>query len=263
MSSRPTSRVVGRSGALEYLTLGEGPPSSIFAHGLAGSIATTRPFATGVPGRRSFLHFRGHGASDAPEDPWTYGALASELRTVADRVEATQGLGVSMGAGAMCAVLEESPDRFERLVFVLPAVLDRPRTDAALSRLMDLADLVDERDVPAIEEHVVREQPEQVRGRAGVRTWARDQARLLSGTPVARALRSLPHEVPLTDRSVLTAVTAPVLVIGQEGDDAHPAHVARELAEVLPNARLEILPPGGVMWSHRARVRELIAGFLG
>lgn len=261
--SRATSRVDGPFGALEYLSLGSGTPSSIFAHGLAGSIATTRPFATGVPGRRSFLHFRGHGASDAPENAWTYPALGAELRAVADRVEATRALGVSMGAGAMCALLEQSPDRFERLVFVLPAVLDQPRTDAALSRLVALADLVDERDIEGITDHLVREQPREQRDSPAVRTWAAEQARLLSGTPVSRALRALPREVPLTDRAVLARVGAPTLVIGQADDDAHPEHVARELAEVLPEARLEILPPGGVLWGHRSRVRELVSTFLG
>jgi len=62
----------------------------------------------------------------------TYAALAGELRAVADHVRATQALGVSMGAGALCALLADTPLRFRRLVFVLPAVLDRPRTDYAL-----------------------------------------------------------------------------------------------------------------------------------
>ena len=35
------------------------------------------------------------------------------------------------------------------------------------------------------------------------------------------------------------------------------------LAEVLPEARLEILPPGGVLWGHRSWVRELVSTFLG
>ena len=254
--------LAGPTGALEYLSIGEGTPSTVFAHGLGGSISTTRPFASGVPGRRTFLHFRGHGASEAPETAWTYPALAGELRAVADHVDATRCLGVSMGAGAMCALLEETPDRFDRIVLVIPALIDRQRTDAALQRLVDLADLVDDRDVEGIAAHFVDEQPPDVRERPVVRAWAQEQARLLSGTPVATALRALPHAVPLTDRASLARVTAPALVIGQEGDDAHPEAIARELAEALPHAELEILPPGGVLWSHRSRVRELVSSFL-
>ena len=252
----------GPTGAIEYLSLGEGEPSTVFAHGLAGSITTTRPFATGVGGRRTFLHFRGHGASEAPETAWSYPALAAELRAVADHVGATRCLGVSMGAGAMCALLEQTPDRFERLVFVIPALLDTPRTDAALRRLVALGDLVADADLEGIAAHFVGEQPADVREKPVVQAWAQEQARLLAGTPVSRALRALPLAVPLTDRAVLADVLAPALVIGQEDDDAHPAAVARALAEVLPRAELEILPPGGVLWSHRARVRELVSGFL-
>lgn len=261
--TRPTSMLAGPTGSLEYLSMGSGEPSTIFGHGLAGSISTTRPFATGVPGRRTFLHFRGHGASEAPESAWTYEALGEELRAVADHVGATQALGVSMGAGAMCSLLARTPDRFDRMVFVIPALIDRPRTDAALQRLVDLADLVEERDLEGIAAYFFSEQPEEVRNTSGVQAYAQEQARLLAGTPVARALRALPRDVPLADRTALQAVAGTALVIGQEGDAAHPAHIARELAEALPQAELEILPPGGVLWSHRSRVRELVADFLG
>ena len=61
---------------------------------------------------------------------------------------------------------------------------------------------------------------------------------------------------------MLARVTAPVLVLAQEGDDAHPDTVARELAEVLPSATLQVLPPGGIMWQHRSHVRDLVGEFL-
>lgn len=60
----------------------------------------------------------------------------------------------------------------------------------------------------------------------------------------------------------LSAVTVPVLVIGQRDDDVHPVRVAEQLAAALPNATSRILPPGGLLEAHRAEVRELIATFL-
>ncbi|MDO5629289.1 MAG: alpha/beta hydrolase [Mobilicoccus sp.] len=261
-ASRPLSRLEGPTGGIEYLDVGTGAPGTVFAHGLAGSIATTRPFGTGVPGRRTFLHFRGHGGSDAPDGPWTYDALAEELRAVADHVGATRALGVSLGAGALLALAARTPDRFERLVLVLPAIIDEPREPAALAHFTTLADLVDEQDQDGIAAYFLDEQPADVRESPAVRTWAADQARVLSGTAVARALRLLPHEVPLADRSILAQVDAPVLIIGQEDDATHPVWAARELADALPRAEVEILPPGGVLWGHRARVRELVAPFL-
>ena len=63
-----TSLLDGPDGALEVLTTGSGLPSTVFAHGLAGSIETTRPFGSGVTGSRTFFHFRGHGASGRPRE---------------------------------------------------------------------------------------------------------------------------------------------------------------------------------------------------
>lgn len=139
MTARPADRITllldGPNGSLEFMTTGSGLPATIFAHGVDGSIATTRPFGSGVKGSRTFLHFGGYGASAKPVQPLTYAALEADLRAVADHVGATQALGVSMGAGALCSLLARTPLRFERLVFALPAGLDRPRADHALDGL--------------------------------------------------------------------------------------------------------------------------------
>ena len=209
-AARRTSLLPTRDGAIEYLLTGQDGPKTVYGHGLAGSIDTTRPFGTAVRGRGAYLHFRGHGASAAPETPWTYRALGAELRAVADHVGATRALGVSMGAGAICSVLEQDPDRFERIVLVLPAVLDRPRTDAALDRLVAMARLADDRDVQGVTELLLLEQPAEHRDEVVVRNWCAAQARLIVQTDVGRALRSIPHLAPLHDRAVLTRVGATV-----------------------------------------------------
>jgi pimeloyl-ACP methyl ester carboxylesterase len=134
-AGRVTSLLEVPNGSLELITTGSGLPATVFAHGVDGSIQTTRPFGSGVKGSRTFLHFRGYGASSDPGRPLTYAALEDDLRAVADHVGATQAFGVSMGAGAMCALLAHTPLRFDRLVFALPAALDRPRTDGALDGL--------------------------------------------------------------------------------------------------------------------------------
>jgi len=114
---------------IEYLVAGVGAPEpvTVFAHGLGGDIATTRPLGSGVPGRKVFFHFRGHGRSPVPPTVWSYADLAGDLAAVADHVGATRALGASLGAGALCALLAQRPDRFARTVFYLPAALDQPR----------------------------------------------------------------------------------------------------------------------------------------
>lgn len=261
MSAR-TSILTYDQGGIEYLTVGSGTPSTVLAHGLAGSIATTRPFGSGLTGSQTYFHFRGHGASSSPESAWTYAALADELDAVATHAAATNALGVSMGAGAICHLLERVPDRFERVVLALPAVLDTQRTDSALERLLEMGRLADDHDTDGVCELLLFEQPPQHRDDPIVRAWCRDQADTIVRTDVSRALRSIPLATALHDRRSLSGITAQLLVIAQEDDPAHPLWVAREIADLVPGAQLEVLPPGGILWSHRARVRELVRGFL-
>jgi pimeloyl-ACP methyl ester carboxylesterase len=134
-TSGRTSLLEGPNGVLELTTTGSGLPATVFAHGATGSIQTTRPFGSGVKGSRTFFHFRGYGASAPAANPLTYAALEADLRAVADHVGATQVLGVSMGAGALCRLLARTPLRFEKLVFALPAALDKFRTDDTSDRL--------------------------------------------------------------------------------------------------------------------------------
>src|SRR5262249_54965796 len=60
--------------AVESAVLGSPrPPTTLFLHGLAGSIQDTRPLASGLPGRKVFAHLPGHGRSTGP-DPLDYDA---------------------------------------------------------------------------------------------------------------------------------------------------------------------------------------------
>jgi pimeloyl-ACP methyl ester carboxylesterase len=247
---------------LEVLSRGTGEPSTLFVHGLAGSITSTRPYAGRVSGRRTFVHIAGHGAS-APPPAVTYPALSREVWAAADHAEATSVLGISMGAGAVLNGLTHDPARFRAVVLVLPAALDRPRTsDAALTRFHTLADLVDTGDVGAVADHLYAQEPPDVADGATVWCWCREQAELLvAGSPQA-ALRQVPHEVPVPDRSALASVSAPVLVLAQEDDDVHPVDVARDVAHSLPQAHLEVFGPGGLVWAHRERVRAIVGEFV-
>ncbi|HSK25288.1 MAG TPA: alpha/beta hydrolase [Jiangellales bacterium] len=250
-------------GGAEVLLTGSGSPVTVMGHGLAGSIGETRPFGSGVRGTRAFLHFRGHGATPSPVgEPWSYEGLAAQLRAVADHVGASRALGVSMGAGALLALLARTPDRFGRVVLVLPGALDGPRGAGARDRFAAMAGHVEAGDVTGLAVLLRDELPAVVRGRPDAGVWTRRQAERLVGTPVGEALRAVPDLYPVADRTVLASVHVPVLVVAQEGDRTHPASVARELGAVLPRVSVRVLPAGGVLWSHRREVRALVSGFL-
>jgi len=254
--------VSGPDGPLECVVTGSGEPVTVFAHGFAGSIAETRPFGSGVHGTRVFFHFRAHGTSALADLPWTYAGLEAELSAVRAAYGATRGLGVSLGAGALLRSAVCSPDAFERLVVVLPPALDRPRTGRALDRVQAMAEHAASHDVEGLTALLLAEQPEEVRRRRGTQMWARSQAERLSGTALRNVIEQMPALVPLEDRALLTRLTVPVLLIGQDDDEAHPSSVVHEIAEVLPDATVEIFSPGGVLWTHRARLRSVVSGFL-
>jgi pimeloyl-ACP methyl ester carboxylesterase len=238
---------------------GSGDPVTVAAHGLGASIAETRPLLSGVHGRRVFYAGRGH-TGDVPL-PFTYRDLGVDLLAVADEYGATRALGVSMGAGALLSVLATNPHRFEKAVCFLPGAIDRPRADDAVRRFTALVDALAAGDRSAVRAFVAEEIPADLRRAAAAYVETRTDFLLASpGIPVAVA--SLPPVTPVADRSVLGAVTAEVLVLGQEGDRLHPAQVARDLAAALPKARLVVFDQPGALLRDRRRLRTLISDFL-
>lgn len=248
--------------ALERLTTGVGEPVTVFAHGLANGIANTRPFGSGVTGRKVFFQFRGHGRSDAPEGEWTYADLARDLRAIADLSRATRAFGASLGAGALARLLTESPARFERVVFFLPAALDQPRPDVAGQRLTALLEAVEEGDASAMAEAVELEMPPAVRNTPAGWSYLRQRLDQLMRDGLGAGLASLPEHAPLADRAALAAVDVPALVIANAGDELHPVEVAEELAAALPQATLHVYDKPGVLWTDRADLRERLTTFL-
>jgi pimeloyl-ACP methyl ester carboxylesterase len=247
---------------LEYLVTGAGDPVTVFAHGLGNGIAETRPLGSAVHGRRVFFQFRGHGRSSSPDGPWTYEDLARDLRAVADLTGATRALGVSLGAGALCRVLTESPGRFEKLVMFLPAMLDRPRPAAARERLNALLAAVEGGEAADVAEVLADEVPAALRNSPAAWSFLRRRMEHLMNHGLGAGLASLPDQVAVTDRALLRAVEAPVLIIGSHGDVLHPASVAVELSRLLPNATLHLYDKPGVLWTQRSDLRDRIASFL-
>ncbi|HEY3008227.1 MAG TPA: alpha/beta hydrolase [Micromonosporaceae bacterium] len=247
---------------LERVVTGVGEPTTVFAHGLGNGIAETRPLGSAVNGRKVFFQFRGHGRSATPAGSWTYADLARDLRAVADLSGATRAVGVSLGAGALCRLLADSPSRFDRVVFFLPAVLDQPRPAAARARLTALLDAIASGDPSAVADAVASEAPASVRNTPAAWAYLRHRIDQLMRDGLAPALAELPDQVAVDDLAVLADVSAPALVLGCAGDDLHPASVAERLSGALPHATLHIYDQPGVLWTQRADLRQRISTFL-
>ena len=82
-------------------------------------------FTPMAPGTKVRFCFRGHGHSSTPEPgAYAYADFARDLDAVAAQHGATAAVGTSLGAGALAHLLAREPDRFERLVFLLPPSLE-------------------------------------------------------------------------------------------------------------------------------------------
>ncbi|MGH3859523.1 alpha/beta fold hydrolase [Actinokineospora sp.] len=227
---------------------GSGDPVTLIVPGLGATAGEARIPASGLPGTRIVLTLPGH--ADAPDptpDYWHYPTLAKDIGQTA----ASQAVGVSLGAAALCALVSTEPDRFDRLVLMFPAALSRARTNAHLVEAMAAA--VDTGDRARLRELIG------VLPAAGSYLEDRTDALMRLGP----ALRAVATQVPVPDPDALRDVRAKVLVIAAEHDPLHPVEVAHEAAEAFPDSRLEVLPSAYPLLTHRKEVRTLLTGFLG
>ena len=242
---------------------GEGEPISVLAHGLTNTCQELARLTPLVPGTKVRFCFRGHGHSSSPATGYRFADLARDLEAVASEFGATRAMGTSLGAGALCHMLATQPDRFERLVFLLPAGLDRPFRDT--ERFLHTAELLETKPrdeaVAAIlsepDRLAMYERFPTMRD-VDATTW--DHADLQA---LARAIREIIEDYPVSDRELLRKVQAPTLVISREGDSTHPARVARIIAEQMPNAELLEFPDDMAMYESIPDIVQRVSALIG
>ena len=217
---------------------GEGEPVTVLAHGLTNNRNELAAFTPLVPGTKVRFDFRGHGRSSSPPDGYRFADLARDVDGVANAFDATVAVGTSLGAGAIGHLVCNVPDRFERMVWLMPAGLDRPFTLA--DRYQRLAvDLEGKTPEEALD--AVLNDPQ--RFASYVETpWRLELDRMqwehVDPDGLARAIRGAVTDFPIPDRERLRDVRIPTLIVAIEGDQIHPAELARILADLMPNAEL-------------------------
>jgi pimeloyl-ACP methyl ester carboxylesterase len=242
---------------------GEGEPVTVLGHGLTGSRRELQLFAPFLPGQTVLMDFRGHGESDSPEPgSYSFEHFAADLSTVADVYGAKCAGGASLGVAAILRLLTRQPDRFERLVFLFPARLDEE--GAVKARLLRLAELLETKGPQEAAGIVIEE--EAALGAfddfPASRDYRRDAILNMNAKGVPNAIRETVEEEVLHDTSPLEAVSAPVLIIAQEGDPLHTSDVARDLADAFPSSQHIIYPtPGDLLRDIPALVQRVV-GFL-
>jgi pimeloyl-ACP methyl ester carboxylesterase len=228
---------------LSVHVVGEGEPVTVMAHGLTSTYRDFEIFTPFLPGTKVLFDFRGHGDSECPPPGvYTTEHFARDVDAVAKEYKATCAAGVSLGAGAIIRILASEPDRFEKLVMLLPGRVPPPQ--AVRDRLFHLADLLERRSVEETAAIIVAE--EEAAGAfdafPAAREYRRDTLLRMNRAGIPNAIRECIDDPPITDPELVRRTNAPTLIIGQENDLFHDAEIARELASLMPNAELHIFP---------------------
>src|SRR5437763_1309648 len=122
--------------------VGEGEPVTVMGHGLTSTYRDFEIFAPFLPGTKVMFDFRGHGDSECPPPgSYTTEDFAQDLNAVAKEYEATCAAGVSLGVAAIMRLLVTEPDRFEKLILLLPGRI--PVHPQVKERLLHLGDLLE------------------------------------------------------------------------------------------------------------------------
>lgn len=245
-----TDLTLHRPGAvLAYDVTGPGVlrPMLVAAHGLTSSRANEDAvgifdWSPVIASGRTVTRYdaRGHGASTgrAERDDWHWPDLAADLLAVTDAVSPDQpvdGLGVSMGTGTLLWAAVLHPERFHRLVLVIPPTAWNTR--AVQGELYEQsAAFIEERGMAAWIKGVAALPRHPILEAGGWPTGpdADVAAELLPTVFRGAAGTDLPGD------EEIAALKLEVLLLPWAEDPAHPLSTAERLAELLPNARLEV-----------------------
>ena len=189
---------------------------------------------------------RGHGGSEAPEDPADYGydRLVEDLVGVMDAHDASPAVlvGVSMGALTSLRLAVEQPERVAGIVAVTPAY-NPDSAGGCLNRAELVAEALRRRDPEALIEAEPVGPAAGHRQRALLAFARRTAERTIESHrdpgATATALLAILRARAFETFEPLAAVEAPTVVIGSrdEFDLNHPLWLAEQYARALPGCR--------------------------
>ena len=216
---------------------------------------------TGLGKRLIRFDARGHGESSGGTDPEDYRwpALAEDLLAVADTVvtsaDPVDAIAESTGCGTVLWAVARRPDRFRRLVLVVPPTVRAERTGQG-EIYRAAASLIELRGAEAWTRLVDHFPPVPLLDRGG---WSRARRIPVELEVLPAVLRgAAASDLPADD--VLAALPHETLVLAWTTDVNHPTSSAEYLAEVLPNARLVVADDPDQVRGWGALAAEHLAG---
>ena len=271
-----------RAGRLNQLTTSDGvelfvrdwgagaPVVFLAGWGLNSDIWGSVMMGLVADGRRCIAYDRrGHGRSGDPGGDYGFDRLADDLATVLDELGLTHVtlVGHSMGAGEVTRYISRhGTGRIARVVLVgaaLPCLGWRPDNPNGLSPdVIDQMRQVFMTDFPGWMEANARPFVVPETSQATI-DWIKAMMTQASFQALIETNRALCAE---DFRGELREIDLPVLLLHGDADvSASLEGSGRAVAQLLPNARLEVYPggPHGLMVTHKEQMRADIDAFVG
>ncbi len=247
---------------LDHTVLGHGP-AFVWGHGLTSSRASEDKgglfdWTPVTDNGRQVVRYdaAGHGTTGGPPDPEAYRwpRLATDLLELLDELglDRVDGGGASMGCAATLHAAVRAPERFDRLVLVIPPTAWDTRPAQAEQYEASARYVEDAGKAAWIE--VANQAP---------------RAAIFADLPPFPFDADIPEAlVPsvmrgaaasdLPDPDALAALDHPALVLAWAGDPGHPESTARRLVELLPHAELHVATHIREVLGWPARVAEFL-----
>ncbi|MGD9935583.1 MAG: alpha/beta fold hydrolase [Dehalococcoidia bacterium] len=232
---------------IDYDVRGEGEPL-LFISGLGGDRASWAAVTPKFPDRQCVIFdSRGTGKSDVPAGPYSIEEMATDTAALIGHlgIGPADVVGVSMGASVLQALAYLHPEAVRRAVFVSGFPNYTPVQHMWLDCLIALRDA-------GVDPVALR-----VMGMP----WAMTARTLYDHEAAARMAKLGVELAPgasnegfkaqaaglraFDSRPNLHKVSAPALVLVGAEDILTPPFQSVEMAELMPNARLQVLPRGG------------------
>ncbi len=202
---------------------------------------------------------RGHGDSTGtPEDDqYTWPALAGDYLAVAEATSperAIDGIGQSTGCGVLLWAAVTRPERFRRLVLVIPPTRG-PAREAQAQLYLAASQMIELRGISSWQRVVSVTAPPPILAAGG---WARPRWIAVQDGLVPSVLRGAAQSI-LPDDDQLRSIDHPTLILTWDGDPSHPVASAEYLADRIPDSTVEVaaVPDQVRNWGSR------VASFLG
>lgn len=197
---------------------------------------------------------RGHGAStgEAAAEHYQWPVMAQDLLAVADAVSPhrpVDAISESTGCGTLLWAVLAAPERFRRLLLVIPPTRGAARAEQA-ELYRAAADMIELLGIDAWRRLVAAAVPAPILAAGG---WTRTDLVAVKDDLLPSVLRGAAASA-FPDDEALRGIRHPALILAWDTDASHPLETAQHLAQQLPGSTLEIAttPDAIRTWGDRA-----------